>query len=114
MIKPAGIIQRIAREPEIHLEFLSSDIEGELQWSRKEAEALWFDDYHAADTRAHQLGGRPIFAVSRPARGNEAADPDRFVFDDQVQLVPRRRHIRKPRRAHAITGASPNNVAIYA
>jgi hypothetical protein len=113
MIKPGGIIQRIAREPTIHLEYISAlDYTPQPvkwsgaapSWTEDETAALFFNDFAVADELAKQMGGRPIFAITRPTRLGQS--------DDQTERMrptrPRRMH--PPKHRHQITGAYPTIV----
>lgn len=99
MIAPRGIIQRIAREPVIHLEWIETD-DGELPtWTTERKLALIFPLYHDADTRAKQLGGRPIFAMTVPAEASSDIDEPR--------PMPRKLHKPRHRFARSYANAQP-------
>lgn len=101
MIKPAGIIQRIAREPSIHLEYLANDDPESPKWTPTRADAFFFKDYHDADGLAHKMGGRPIFAITQPGRGSVGD-----IIPAELEPTPQPRRVYRPR--HRIPSAYPN------
>jgi hypothetical protein len=114
MLKPAGIIQRIAREPVIRLEYLTTDdlqrARNPASWSDQEAAAFFFDDYHDADKLATLLGGRPIFAITRPQRRPTPERETVAINGELIEIAHAAHHSpsRKRRAKREITGAVIN------
>lgn len=107
MIKPAGIVARIAVEPNIHTEYLANDPgpDEDPVWSNNEAAAFFFEHHWDAEIAAkdihRRIGGHLVYAITRPPR---VALPEREMFACQdgsmTEVVERRCR----RRTHQLTG----------
>jgi hypothetical protein len=117
MLKPAGCIRRIAREPNIHLEHLANEWKPgeEPLWSDDETAAFIFPDYFDAEQAAKnlhkQIGGPMIFAFTQPQQ--TPADRERVFVNGELIEIPHRSRTHHFRRSHAITGSAPNAPEVF-